>query len=46
MTMLVEEADKLWNMLPKELIDKIINDNGNRGETPSSLPSLPPLDEG
>ncbi|HET7147987.1 MAG TPA: hypothetical protein VFI73_05750 [Candidatus Nitrosopolaris sp.] len=43
MTMLVEEADKLWNILPKELVDQIITEyctaNG------SSLPSLPPLDE-
>ena len=43
MAMLVEEADKLWNMLPKELVDKIINDNSNRNPFP--LPLSPPPEE-
>ena len=43
MVMLVEEADKLWNTLPKELVDKIIADYSTPSKT--SLPSLPPPDE-
>lgn len=43
MTMLVEEADKLWNMLPKELVDKIIIDYSTPSVT--SLPLLPGPDE-
>jgi hypothetical protein len=42
--MLIEESEKLYNKLAKPLVDKIINDYGNRGRT-SSLPSLPPPDE-
>jgi len=43
MAMLVEEADKLCNKLPKELVDKIITDYGNHNSLP--LPLLPPSEE-
>jgi hypothetical protein len=43
MAMLVEEADKLWNMLPKELVDKIITDYSNPNSFP--LPLSPPPEE-
>ncbi|MDQ6863167.1 MAG: hypothetical protein M3044_05030 [Thermoproteota archaeon] len=40
MAMLVEESDKLWNMLPKELVGKIITNYSNRNPFP--LPLSPP----
>jgi len=43
MAMVAEEADKLWNMLPKELVDKIITDYSTTSGT--SLPSSSPPDE-
>jgi hypothetical protein len=41
MAMLVEEADKLWDMLPRELVDKIITDYSNRSHFPLPLSPSP-----
>jgi hypothetical protein len=39
--MLIEEAEKLYNKLAKELIDKIISDYAVNISSSSSLPLLP-----
>jgi hypothetical protein len=42
-TMLIEEAEKLYNKLSKELVDEIISDYASNIST--SLPLLPPSNE-
>jgi hypothetical protein len=42
--MVVEEADKLYSKLLKDLVDQSIDDYSTPSRT--SLPSLPPPDEG
>jgi hypothetical protein len=42
-TMLLEEAEKLYNKLAKELVDEIISDYASNIST--SLPLLPPSNE-
>ena len=45
-SMLIEEAEKLYNKLVKRLADKIISNHNTSTYSPSSLPLLPlPSDE-